>query len=440
MSNLKVRQLLLSTTVTPFVYWRLWSLRDLRESPLGRVVSQVALLLGRLFMFHGMTPKNQAAWIPAKKVLHLEVGDAPYTSPRAGEIVVKNGAIGINPFDWILQYQGSVLAPHLQYPTVLGCDVAGTVVEVSPDVKRFKIGDRVAGSAVCIAKESNNASEGAFQLYSVLRQQMVAPLPDHIANEQAAVLGLGLGTAAYGLFHKDYLGLDMPKVPPPPNPGPGEKHPRAIIVTGGASNVGSCAIQLAASAGYEVLSTSSSKNFAYVKGLGASHVFDYNSETLVTDLVHALEGRKLEGAFTVGANADQVCAAVMKERLSKMPELSTRSFIALAGGAQRSADSIQGLLGSYRVMSGFMTMLGKNYINKLLTGIEVKFILIVGLVDPESCVSHVYLDFLGPALAQKQFVPGPEPQVVGRGLHKLNEALDLNKKGVSAKKIVVLLP
>ena len=387
-----------------------------------------------------MIPKNQAAWIPAKKVVPLEVGDASYTRPGPGQIVVKNGAVGINPFDWVLQYQGSILAPHLKYPTVLGCDVAGTIVEVGLDVVRFKVGDRVAGSAVCIAKESNSASEGAFQLYTVMRQHMVTLVPDHITDEQAGVLGLGLGTAAYGLFHKDYLSLDMPMVPPPPNPGPGRRFPRSIIVTGGASNVGSCAIQLAASAGYEVLSTSSQKNFAYVKGLGASHVFDYNSETLVADLVRALEGQELVGAFTVGANADEVCAAVMKQRLSKSPELPTRKFLALAGGAQRSPDSIKGFLGSCRLMGGFMTMMGKHMINKMLTGIEVKFILIVGLVDPESCVSRVYLNFLGPALAQKQFVPGPEPQVVGQGLHKINEALELNQKGVSARKIVVSLP
>lgn len=206
-------------------------------------------LSGTLFTFHSMTPNNQAAWIPAKKVVPLEVGDASYTRPGPGQIIVKNGAVGINPFDWVLQYQGSVLAPHLKYPTILGCDVAGTIVEVGPNIERFKVGDRVAGSAVCIAKESNSASEGAFQLYTVIRQHMVAPVPDHITDEQAAVLGLGLGTAAYGLFHKDYLGLDMPEVPSPLNPGPGRKFTRAIVITGGASNVGSCAIQLATSAG-----------------------------------------------------------------------------------------------------------------------------------------------------------------------------------------------
>ncbi|OIW25918.1 GroES-like protein [Coniochaeta ligniaria NRRL 30616] len=387
-----------------------------------------------------MPPKNQAAWIPAKKVVPLTVGDAPYTRPGPGQIVIKNGAVGINPFDWVLQYQGAMLASHLKYPMVLGSDVAGTVVEVGPDVTRFKVGDRVAGAAVSIAKESNDPAEGAFQLYTVLRQHMVAPVPDHITDEQAAVLGLGVGTAAYGLFHKDYLALDLPQVPPPPNPQPGKKYPRALIVTGGASSVGTCAVQLAASAGYEVLSTSSPKNFAYVKGLGASRVFDYNSPTLVADLVRALEGRELAGAFTVGANADAVCAEVIKERLSQTPELPTRKFVALAGGARRSPESVRGFLGTYRVMSGMMGMMGRNAVNKMLTGIEVKFIMIVGLVDPKSCVSRVYLDYLGPALATGQFVPAPPPLVVGRGLDQINEALERNQKGVSAKKIVVSLP
>ncbi|KAF7361240.1 GroES-like protein [Mycena sanguinolenta] len=387
-----------------------------------------------------MPPKNQAAWIPAKKTRPLKVGDAPYTPPGPGQIVVKNGAVGINPFDWVLQYVGPMMAPHLVYPMVLGTDVAGTVVEVGPGVTRFRVGDRVTGSSVSIAKESGQAAEGGFQLYTVMREYMVAPTPAHVTDEQAAVLGLGLGTAAYGLFHKDYLALDMPQVPPLRNPRSPGKHPRAVIVTGGASSVGSCAVQLAASAGYEVLSTSSPKNFAYVKGLGASHVFDYNSKTLVADLVRALEGRELAGAFTIGAGADQVCAAVMKERLSKTPKLPTRKFIALAGGSGRDPKSLEGFMGTIRLMGGMMSMMGKNAVNTMLTGIEVKFVLIRGLVDPESCVSHIYTDFLGPAMAEGQFVPAPEPQVVGRGLDKINEALELQKKGVSAKKIVVSLP
>lgn len=386
------------------------------------------------------TPQNQAAWIRGKKELPFKVSDAPYTSPGPGQIVVKNGAVAINPYDWALAYIGSIIASHIKYPTVFGTDVAGTIVEVGPGVTRFKVGDRVAGCAVSAAKESNNAAEGGFQLYSVMRQYMVTPVPDHVTDEQASVLGLGIGTSAYGLFHTDYLGLDMPQVPPPANPQPGKKYPRAIIVTGGASSVGGCAVQLAASAGYEVVSTCSPKNFDFVKKLGAAHVFDYNSSTLVADIVRALEGRELVGAFTVGANADSVCASVMTQRLSKSPEMPTRKFIALAGGGGSDPESLKTTFGPYKMMYRMSSMMTKNIVKKYMTGIEVKFIMIVDLVKPDSCVAIIYQSFLGPALANNQFLPAPVPEVVGRGLEKVNDAIELSKKGVSAKKLVVSLP
>lgn len=75
---------------------------------------------------------------------------------------------------------------------------------------------------------------------------------------------------------------------------------RAIIITGGASAVGSSAIQLAVSAGYEVVSTASPKNFDYVKKLGAIHVLDYKSETVVTDLAAAVRDYDLAGGYSIG--------------------------------------------------------------------------------------------------------------------------------------------
>jgi hypothetical protein len=42
------------------------------------------------------------------------------------------------------------------------------------------------------------------------------------------------------------------------------------------------------------------------------------------------------------------------------------------------------------------------------------------------------------ALAQGEFIPAPEPLIVGKGLEHIQEALDLSKKGVSAKVVVTL--
>jgi NADPH:quinone reductase-like Zn-dependent oxidoreductase len=90
-------------------------------------------------------PTNTAAWINAKRA-KLEVRPAPYTSPGDDQIVIRNYAVAINPLDWIIQVAGNVAYRWLKYPTVLGSDVAGEVVEVGKAVTRFRVGDRVLGT------------------------------------------------------------------------------------------------------------------------------------------------------------------------------------------------------------------------------------------------------------------------------------------------------
>ena len=86
-------------------------------------------------------PKNQAAWLE-KADTPLEVGDAPLPTASAGEIVVKNAAVAINPLDCHMQDSGVFVQ---QWPTIFGCDVAGEVYEVGPSLDRFQPGDPVIG-------------------------------------------------------------------------------------------------------------------------------------------------------------------------------------------------------------------------------------------------------------------------------------------------------
>lgn len=72
----------------------------------------------------------------------LQVGDAPLPTAGPGKLVVKNAAIAINPLDCHMQDSGVFVQ---QWPTIFGCDVAGEVYEVGPDVQRFKKGDRIIG-------------------------------------------------------------------------------------------------------------------------------------------------------------------------------------------------------------------------------------------------------------------------------------------------------
>lgn len=348
------------------------------------------------------TLENQAAWLPASKVTPLQIGPAPYPRPGPGELVVKNSALGINSVDWAKQMLGETLLNHIKYPIVLGEDVSGIVVDVGEGVKRFRVGDRVIAAAAAVT--TSNPAEGGFQLYTLVREWLAAPLPENISHEQASVLPLALLTASQGLFDKAYLALDLPTVP-----ARDVETKRAVIVTGGASAVGSCAIQLAVSAGYEVVSTASPKNFNYVKKLGAAHVLDYKSETVADDLSAAVNGRKLAGGYSIGDGSADLLTAVLARH-----EGPTTKFISLAGGSFNGGNSE--------------------------AGVEVKFIVLdPAAIGSDSVTAQVFETYLPRALAEGQFVPAPEPEVVGNGLEKIQDAFMVSMQGVSAKKIVVTL-
>jgi hypothetical protein len=84
-----------------------------------------------------MAPSNLAAILSAKST-PLKVQPSAYTPPGQNEIVVKNAAVAVNPYDWIIQDAPGLVVSWVKLPFVLGTDVAGEVVEVGKDVKRFK--------------------------------------------------------------------------------------------------------------------------------------------------------------------------------------------------------------------------------------------------------------------------------------------------------------
>jgi NADPH:quinone reductase-like Zn-dependent oxidoreductase len=86
------------------------------------------------------SPKNAAAWILHAKERPLVVSSAPYTKPPKGHVVIKVYDVAVNPIDWTLQDSDLF---KLQYPTILGSDVAGEVVDAAKDVNDFQIGQRV---------------------------------------------------------------------------------------------------------------------------------------------------------------------------------------------------------------------------------------------------------------------------------------------------------
>jgi hypothetical protein len=71
-------------------------------------------------------------------------------------------------------------------------------------------------------------------------------------------------------------------------------------------------------------------------------------------------------------------------------------------------------------------------------GVESKFILGGSLAENELGAA-VYADYLPRALAEGKFIAAPEPLVVGKGLENIQKAFEVQREGVSAKKVVVSL-
>ena len=368
-------------------------------------------------------PINTAAWLPPKHA-DLEVGPAPYTPPAPDEIVVRARALAINPLEWIIQLAGNIAYPWLRQPVVIGSDVAGEVVEIGSAVTRFEVGDRVLGHAVGTDKDSNSSARGAFQNYVVVFERLASPIPASMTYEDAVVLPLGLSTAACALFQTDQLGLQHPSSSPVPTG-------QTVLVWGGSTSVGSNAIQLAVAAGYDVVTTASPANFDYVRSLGASEVVDYRSPTAREEVVAAFDGRRLAGAVAVGRGSAESCADIVHR-------VSGRRVIAMAtpnATFERLAETRRALPGIlFRVVTSNVAL----RIKLARRGIRAQFIWGSSLKGNEVSAA-VYGDFLPTALADGRFVAAPPAMVVGHGLESLQLALDTQRNGVSARKVVVTL-
>ncbi|KGO68315.1 Polyketide synthase, enoylreductase [Penicillium italicum] len=375
-------------------------------------------------------PSNRAAWLTAKSVRPLEVKTAPYTSPATNEIVIKNGAIAINPVEWSKQLVGDLMFSWIKYPFVLGNDLAGEVVEVGSGVTRFKPGDRVLGHALSMDPTVNKNSEGSFQEYTVVRANMASPIPDTLSYEQACVLPLGLSTAACALFQKDTLALNYPDASATATGESKKSGNETLVIWGGSSSVGCNAIQLATAAGYDVVTTASPKNFEFVTSLGATQVFDYRSKTTVADIIKALKGRKAVGAIAIGNGSTEACIEILSRTTGS-------KFVAQVSfpWPEKTPTTTLALIGA---MIGLMWWNLSIFIKSKFRGVTAKFVFGSSLYNNE-VGGIIYSDFLPEALAHGSFVAAPEPLVAGKGLEKIQEAMDLHMKGVSAKKVVVSL-
>lgn len=366
--------------------------------------------------------ENTAAWIEAP-FGSLVVGPAAFPSPGPGQIVVRTRAVAVNPIDRYIRNLGGALYGWRKFPYIAGFDLAGEVVLTGETVTRFKPGDRVLALATGMEKSRNSSAESAFQHYSLVSAHLAAAIPEDVSFEQASVLPLAISTAAVGLFDPAHLGLERPA------PGVAERG-RTVLIWSGSSSVGGNSVQLAARAGYRVVSTSAPRNFDRVRQLGAAAVFDHHAPDIVAQVRTALEGHEIAGALAIGPGAASACIDLVPGtrvaqtsfpididdlpdrpgRLTLMIHMLPRLVMASAGlwlRARRNSVSLSTIWGT----SLMSTPLGP----------------------------ALFEDDLPAALASRAHIPFPEPLVCGDGLAALETAFARQAEGLSARKAVITL-
>lgn len=182
-------------------------------------------------------------------------GDLPRPQPGDTEVLIRVGAVSVNPVDTYIR-AGTIPMP-IPKPYILGCDVAGTVEAVGSRVTRFKVGDRVWGS-----NQGLLGRQGTFAEYVVADECWLYPTPPGVSDREAAAIALVGITAHLGLFRDARL-------------QPGE----TVFVHGGAGGVGSCVVQMAKAIGARVITTAGSDEKAELcRRLGADVVINYKKE------------------------------------------------------------------------------------------------------------------------------------------------------------------
>jgi NADPH:quinone reductase-like Zn-dependent oxidoreductase len=177
------------------------------------------------------------------EIMRVEAAPVPEAGP--GERLVRLHAASVNPVDWKMR-QGFMKAYFpLQFPRILGRDGAGL--------------DNATGERVMGLGTPNR--EGTHAEYAVFSHAACAVLPEDIALEDAAALGVAGLSAWIALVENAQVAA-------------GQK----VLVHAGAGGVGSLAMQIAHLRGADVWTTCSSGNAQFCRDLGAARVVDYTRE------------------------------------------------------------------------------------------------------------------------------------------------------------------
>lgn len=180
----------------------------------------------------------------------VRIEAAAIPEPQAGEILIKVAAAGLNRPD-LLQLAG-LYPPPFGAPDTLGLEVAGEVAAIGPDVLRWRVGDPVVALL----------GGGGYADYALAPAGSVLPWPKGLTPAEAAALPEGAFTVWANVFEAGAL-------------QPGE----TLLVHGGASGIGTLAVQMAKAQGARVFATVGDEAKAQlVQNLGAEQAIVYRNE------------------------------------------------------------------------------------------------------------------------------------------------------------------
>jgi NADPH:quinone reductase len=176
----------------------------------------------------------------------------PMPTPGDGEILVKVAAAGVNRPD-VMQRMG-LYPPPPGAPDIPGLEIAGEVVALGANVKRWKLGDRVMALVV----------GGGYAEYCLAHESHALPV-GKLSMAEAAAIPETFFTVWHNTFERGGL-----------------KSGETLLIHGGSSGIGTAAIQLAKAFGARVITTAGSpEKCDACRKLGADVAVNYKTEDFV---------------------------------------------------------------------------------------------------------------------------------------------------------------
>ncbi len=186
----------------------------------------------------------------------------PVPVPGEGEVLIKVAAAGVNRPD-VMQRKG-LYPPPPGAPDIPGLEIAGEVVALGPNARRWKLGDRVMALVV----------GGGYAEYCLAHESHALPVGTLSMVEAAAVPETTF-TVWHNVFERGGL-----------------KAGETLLVHGGSSGIGTTAIQLAKAFGARVIVTAGSEDKCEAcRRLGADLAVNYKSEDFVAATKAATGGK-----------------------------------------------------------------------------------------------------------------------------------------------------